>query len=207
VIDLLLANGEVIRINVEEYLRAVVPGEMPSNWHPQALMAQAVAARSYAANTIEHPRHKEVSAHLCQPQPGLFVHCQAYDPQKINPRTDEAVYATRGIVMIYENSIVNALYHSDCGGHTLANEDVFHGTPLAYLRGVTCIKNNKEITQTYTIAGKKQLHFGHRVGLCQNGANWYAEFAGRSWEWILRHYYTGIEFCAYTECPKNNVSG
>lgn len=49
-----VANGEtdVLSVNVlpmESYLRSVVPSEMPSSWHPQALGAQVVAARTYAS--------------------------------------------------------------------------------------------------------------------------------------------------------------
>lgn len=53
-IELRAWNNKAIAINVlslEEYLRSVVPSEMPASWHMDALMAQAVAARSYAVNT------------------------------------------------------------------------------------------------------------------------------------------------------------
>ncbi len=47
-------NKKAIAVNIlplEEYLRGVVPSEMPASWHLDALKAQAVAARSYAVNT------------------------------------------------------------------------------------------------------------------------------------------------------------
>ncbi|MCX5933789.1 MAG: SpoIID/LytB domain-containing protein, partial [Pseudanabaena sp. LacPavin_0818_WC45_MAG_42_6] len=53
-IELRAWNNKAIAVNVlslEEYLRSVVPSEMPASWHMDALMAQAVAARSYAVNT------------------------------------------------------------------------------------------------------------------------------------------------------------
>jgi peptidoglycan hydrolase-like amidase len=185
-IKLLLATNEVIEIDLEEYLRGVVPAEMPTDWQFEALKAQAVAARSYAAYMVDHPRHAEREAMLCQSPPGLFVHCQAYAPGQIDPRADAAIETTSGIVMVYKGKVVNALYHSDCGGHTKNNEEVFKSAaPVAYLRGVKCIKTGR------TYGGR--YYFGHRVGMCQHGAQGMAE-NGEVWPDILRHYYTGVEF-------------
>ena len=39
-------------VTLERYLRGVVPYEMPHEWHPQALRAQAVVARSYTLATL-----------------------------------------------------------------------------------------------------------------------------------------------------------
>ena len=52
--------GEML---LEEYLRAVVPAEVPALWPAEAAKAQAVAARSYAQYAIEHPRHP--NADIC----------------------------------------------------------------------------------------------------------------------------------------------
>lgn len=52
-----LAAGDTVNVlGIDNYLKGVVPTEMPSSWHPQALRAQAVAARSYAAWERRNPR-------------------------------------------------------------------------------------------------------------------------------------------------------
>lgn len=112
-------NGE----NMEDYLVGVVEAEMPTSWPSEALKAQAVAARSYAA-----------------------LNCGRLDN---SPRTQawvgkglqtdaarRAVAETRGQVVTYGGQIVQAFFHSTSGGHTENNENVWGGSPLAWLRGV-----------------------------------------------------------------------
>jgi stage II sporulation protein D len=51
-----LARDTVNIVGLENYLRGVVPLEMPASWHQEALRAQSVAARTYAAYERKHPR-------------------------------------------------------------------------------------------------------------------------------------------------------
>lgn len=171
-IRVLFEDGSAQKMAVEEYLRAVVPGEMPANWPDEALKAQAVAARSYAQYAIEHPRHHP-TADIC-----TTVHCQHYDPEKIHTRTDEAIQQTRGLVVLFEGKTVNTVFSARCGGHTRNNEDVWTGgRPVPYLRGVPCPDK-----------AEKQ---GHGVGFCQHGARVFAT-QSRTFDQILRHYYQGV---------------
>jgi murein DD-endopeptidase MepM/ murein hydrolase activator NlpD len=78
-IRVLSENGTVQVMLLEEYLRGVVPSEMPPQWPMEALKAQAVAARGYAQYTVKHPRHAP-TADIC-----TTTHCQHHDPAKINP--------------------------------------------------------------------------------------------------------------------------
>lgn len=105
-------KGKVIAINilpVEEYLRSVVPSEMPASWHLDALKAQAVAARSYAINTMSQRKwgnapYDLVSDTRDQVYKGFF----SLDPSTaavkplIHPRTDEAVATTQGYMLKQE---------------------------------------------------------------------------------------------------------
>jgi hypothetical protein len=170
-IRVLFDDGAVRVMPLEEYLRAVVPAEMPALWSIEAVKAQAVASRSYAQYAIEHPRHP--NADICT----RSGHCQNYDPARIHPRSDEAIRETANLVALYNGRTANALFSANCGGHTLNNEDVFKGTPVPYLRGVAC-------------PVKAEIR-GHRVGMCQYGARALAE-AGQSYHNIIRHYYTGV---------------
>lgn len=102
-------NGKAIAVNIlplEEYLRSVVPSEMPASWHLDALMAQAVAARSYAINTQRQRKwgsapYDLVSDTRDQVYSGFF----RFDPLTaqtrplIHPRSDQAVASTSGYML------------------------------------------------------------------------------------------------------------
>jgi hypothetical protein len=172
-IRVLFVDGQVQSMPLEEYLRSVVPGEMPADWPDEALKAQAIAARSYAQFAIEHPRHHP-EADIC-----TTTHCQYYDSSKIDLRADDAIQSTGGTVVLFENKTVNAVFSARCGGRTHNNEDVWTGgRPLPYLRAVSC----PDIGEQH----------GHGVGFCQHGARVLA-LQGRRYDQILRHYYQGIE--------------
>lgn len=124
------ASGGVTAINdvgVDEYLRSVVPGEMPPSWHPEALRAQAVAARSYALAT---KRGGDVFDHYPDTRSQTYRGTIAE-----HPNTDAAVAATSGEVVLYGGSIAETVFFSTSGGHTEDSENVFGGS-IPYLRGV-----------------------------------------------------------------------
>jgi hypothetical protein len=169
-IRVLFEDDHVETMPLEEYLRGVVPGEMPALWPMEALKAQAVASRTYAQYHIEHPRFP--NADIC-----TTTKCQHYAPDKIHPRSDQAIQETRDQILFYEGKTINAVFSAHCGGHTRNNEDAWKkGHPLPYLRGVSC-----------PAAGQKR---GHGVGLCQYGAREFAN-QGRTYDEILLHYYQG----------------
>jgi stage II sporulation protein D len=124
-------RGGVHAINslpMDEYVRGVVAGEMPSSWHPEALQAQAVAARSYAVATDK---------------PGPFDHYPDTRSQVYRgvagetASTNTAVADTAGQVLTYEGSPAATYFFSTSGGHTENVENVFLGAdPQPYLRGV-----------------------------------------------------------------------
>jgi SpoIID/LytB domain protein len=126
-------DGLLTAINelpLEEYLRGVVPAEMPAGFPLEALKAQAVAARS------------EVLARFGKAHPAdpfdvcADVHCQSYTGlTKTDPRTDRAVRETRGRVLSKDGAICNAVYSSVCGGHGEHTENVWRGPAFSYLRG------------------------------------------------------------------------
>lgn len=127
-------NGGLLTINwvrLDDYLKAVLPSEVPSSFHPEALKAQAVAARSYTMRRLN--RHRDTGYDLCDSD-----HCQVYRGMLAErPATNEAVESTRGEVLLSDSKqIVEAVYCADCGGHTAANEIAGLGkSPVSYLRG------------------------------------------------------------------------
>ena len=99
-------------VKLEDYLRDVVPAEMPSTFHPQALRAQAVIARTYALTKLG--RHAAEGADLC-----ADVHCQVCGPEYNRTKeTDQAIRDTRGLVLLAGDKLVDAYYSSTCGGVT-----------------------------------------------------------------------------------------
>ncbi len=169
-IRVLMPDGAVVVMALEEYLRGVVPSEMPPTWPREALRAQAVAARSYAAT---RHAHLDVGADIC-----TTTHCQVWN-NRYYDTTDRAVADTRGIVGRYQGNIIYAFFFAHCDGRTRNNEEVWAGAPVPYLRSVPC-------SCGYTFM------WGHGVGMCQEGARAMA-LQGYSYVDILTHYYTGIE--------------
>lgn len=168
-------DGYIEAMPLEMYLRAVVPAEMPALWHPEALKAQAVASRTFALKTRERARRQNQVADITT----TFARHQQFDPRHVHPAADEAILATKGLVVKYKGALVDAVFSANCGGHTRNNEAVegFSRTPIPYLRGVPCPD-----------PGPKN---GHGIGLCQYGARAFAE-QSRTFVQILAHYYQGI---------------
>lgn len=93
-------------IALEEYLRSVVPSEMPASWHLDALKAQAVAARSYALNTQRQRKWGDAPYDLVsdvrdQVYGGFYriLPNSGAPTPVIHPRSDQAVMATAGYVL------------------------------------------------------------------------------------------------------------
>jgi stage II sporulation protein D len=106
--DILLINV----VDVDEYLRGVIPAEMPYTWNIEALKAQAVAARTYAVKRMLVKANDlwDVVATTAD---------QVYRGTKYErSETDRAVAETAGEIATYEGKPIIAYYHSDSGGHT-----------------------------------------------------------------------------------------
>ena len=133
VIELRSQRGGLAAVNavdIETYLRGVVPSEMPARYPVEALKAQAVAARGQAL--MKAGRHRRDGFDLCAGQ-----HCQVYGGATVeDERSDRAIADTKGEVVVWEGRIADTLYSSNCGGHTANNEDYWVGQrPAPYLRG------------------------------------------------------------------------
>ena len=127
-------RGKLVAINVvplEAYLHAVLGSEMPAYFPPEALKAQAVAARTYALQ-------KKIAAWGKPYHLGSTVLHQVYGGTRAeDPRTRIAVDATRGEVLTHQMDLVEAYFHSSCGGQTESGSAAL-GRPLSYLKPVKC---------------------------------------------------------------------
>jgi stage II sporulation protein D len=119
-------------VNVEEYLYSVLPSEMITSWPLEALKAQAVIARGEALYKQKYVRPHGDLYDLCDDQ-----HCQVYKGIKDeSKKATEAVNATRGELLFYNDKIAHTLYSSNCGGHTQSSRELKGWGDEPYLEGV-----------------------------------------------------------------------
>ena len=122
-------------LTLDTYLRGVVPAEMPSSWPVEALRAQAIVARGYAARKLR----PGVSYYDVTDDTSSQVYLGVLTEKAT---TDAAITATAGQVLKSGSAIALTVFHSTAGGATEHNENAFvssSGTkvagPLPYLRG------------------------------------------------------------------------
>ncbi|HHV63258.1 MAG TPA: stage II sporulation protein D [Firmicutes bacterium] len=144
------AQKKIVKMPLEQYLLGVVAAEMPASFALEALKAQAVAARTFALK-----RMRAFGGQGCPEHPGADVctdhrHCQAWKSADDMRRmwgyfefipyyykVSQAVKATEGYVITYQGKLIDAAYHSNCGGATDDAADVW-SAPVPYLRGKPC---------------------------------------------------------------------
>jgi len=117
-------------VDLESYLRGVIPCEMPNDWPPECLLAQAIASRSFALWRVKSRSDKpyDVTAD---------IYSQVYQGvDKESPVTNAAVDTTRGIVMLYNKKLFPAYFHSNSGGHTANAFTVWREYQIPPLAGV-----------------------------------------------------------------------
>jgi stage II sporulation protein D len=128
-------DGKLTVVNAvpeDKLLAGLVPAEMSASSPPEALKAQAVAARNELLAKIG-TRHLTDPYRLCSTQ-----HCQVYaGAGREDARATAAVAATRGELLMRDGGgLVDAVYSASCGGHGENNEHVWGGAPDSSLRGI-----------------------------------------------------------------------
>ncbi len=247
------------QVDIEHYVSGVVQSEAGLRKPKEYYKVQAIICRTYALNNLA--RHIADGFELCD-----LVHCQVYNGETHNQDILQAVEETKGIVLVdANNQLINAAFHSNCGGQTINSEDVWN-KPLPYLRArpdTFCIHQpaakwekeislkawkayltkkeatlKKDVSSTdwdtipastriylydkgYLIPLKEiradwNLHstyfltttsddsitlvgrgYGHRVGLCQEGAIHMSQ-TGYNYEQILHFYYNNVQLINYS---------
>ncbi|SPP63404.1 SpoIID/LytB domain-containing protein [Nitrospira lenta] len=119
------------QVDLEEYVKGVVPAEVNSTWHREMLKVQAVAARTYALyqHMLSASRDYDVAS---------SIQDQVYrGRQGVDARVQEAVESTRGLVVTHDGAPIYAAFSSTAAGIT---EDamVVWSKDLPYLKGVEC---------------------------------------------------------------------
>ena len=166
------SGGDLTVINIvdlEDYIKGVLPYEMNNTWPLEALKAQAVCARSYAA-TISNS-HTSSGFDVCN-----NTHCQMYQGLNLaNDRTDQAVEETAGEFVRYNGVPVVTYYSASDGGATEDVRNIWNSTvDLPHLQGVidpyeadladSISQYNWTVTVTKAVAAAKLQSKGYNCG-------------------------------------------
>lgn len=138
-------EGEVLNLEGKEYMIGVLAAEMPATYEKEALKAQAVAALTYAyrrklTNTADQSHS---GAELCTDSnhcKGYLNHNEMKEKWGIKyseylKKLTDAVDSVYGEIMTYENSPIDAVFHSVSSGKTESAKDVW-GAEIPYLKSV-----------------------------------------------------------------------
>lgn len=116
-------------VDVETYLRGVLPKEMSPSFPLESLKAQAVASRGFALAN----KKKFVKKGY---QLDDTTSSQVYHGMKVwDARTDFAIAETRGLIPVYEGHVADTIFHATSGGHTESSAGVWGGENVPYMRG------------------------------------------------------------------------
>ena len=154
-----------MEMDLEEYLIGVIAQEMPASFETEALKAQAIAARTYAYKRILEPDNRVKQIH---PEADIVTNpniSQAWisdaemrekwgmwDYRKYRKKIEDAVIATKGLVLVYENKLIDPVYHASCGGGKTENSDEVWLYRFPYLVSVQCpLHQDRHFQDTKTI--------------------------------------------------------
>ena len=148
-LQVLMSDGAIYNMPLEDYILGVVLGEMPAFFEVEALKAQAVAARTYALREKRHQDADICTDHTC---------CQAYcSPDSYTggksalEKVRSAVYATAGEVVTYQGKMIEATYFSCSGGKTEDAAEVW-GQSVPYLQAVDSPGEEKAANYLKTVS-------------------------------------------------------
>lgn len=191
-------DGSIISLDLEEYLKGVLPREIGSSFPLEAMKAQAIAARTYTIRYTQGGKNA-----IC-----TTTQCQVWGTTQY-AATTKAVMETKGQVAVYVGSdaswkgkLAGGYFAASCAGATINSEAKWSFRP--FLRAVSCIENKTGacgvVCKLSTCGGGRcsSSHstcwgvFGHRIGLCQRGAQAMGK-CGKTYIDIVKHYYTDTE--------------
>lgn len=127
-----LTGDGVKQMSLEEYLIGALTAEMPASFPDEALKAQAIASRTFALRQAEAGKHD--GADICTDS-GC---CQGWScdaSEENQSRLCDAVRATDGLVVTYEDELIDATFFSCSGGRTESAVAVWGGE-IPYLKSV-----------------------------------------------------------------------
>ena len=135
-VTLYRSNGEILNIELEEYLIGVVAGEMPASFNIEALKVQAVIARTYTLKSLQRGKllTDTVSTQVYIDNNQMKTKWGA-DYNKYYNKIKEAVNSTEGLYITYNGDYIDAVYFSTSNGYTEDSKYVW-GNSIPYLKSV-----------------------------------------------------------------------
>lgn len=129
-------NGDVINIDLTEYLVGVVAGEMPASFPIEALKAQAVVARTYTMKSLQIGRKlTDSTSTQVYKDNNQLRNLWGKDYDRYYQRIYDAVTSTDNICVYYNGNYIDAVYHSTSNGYTEDAVNVW-GNRIPYLQTV-----------------------------------------------------------------------
>ena len=137
-VGVLLKDGTVETMELDEYITCVVLREMPAEFEIEALKAQAIVARTYTLRRTEiGGKHDNavvcVDSSCCQGFQTPAEYISGGGTEELLNRVYQAVDQTAGKVILYENQLIDATYFS-CSGGTTEDALAVWGTDIPYLQ-------------------------------------------------------------------------
>ncbi|MBR4979499.1 MAG: SpoIID/LytB domain-containing protein [Clostridia bacterium] len=160
-------SGKIWEEDIEYYTLCALLAEMPQSYEIEALMAQAVACRTYACRNILYPKHE--NADVCTD----YKCCQSYrEADGVKTDISKAVFAvnaTKGIIATYDNEPILAAYHASSYKKTKSCDEVWGGKK-EYLVSVYAPESKGDCAYTVNVSfekineilmknGKKEIEF------------------------------------------------
>jgi SpoIID/LytB domain protein len=180
------AYGDYTLVNqvpIETYLRGVVPHEIGAGAPYGAVVAQSIIARTYALRNLR--RFAADNYELC-----ADVHCQVYRGLTgTEPLADKAISQTKGLVLTYNNELVDALYSATTGGVTAPFGDVWNGSERPYLRAIVDSPNPVWNLAQKSLADENNFRqfINLKQGFNETGRNVFRWRRTRTLEQITQH--------------------
>ncbi|MFA5145437.1 MAG: SpoIID/LytB domain-containing protein [Candidatus Omnitrophota bacterium] len=134
-------------IDLENYIKGILYHEVSHYWPMEALAAQAIVSRTYAAYQMQENKSKDYDV-------TSDIYSQVYGGRTSErSRTTEAVDATSGRILTYKDKIIPAYFHAVCGGHT-EDASLLWNIDMPPLKGLPCnfCKDSPRFNWHYVLA-------------------------------------------------------
>ena len=159
------ATKQTSVLDLEDYVAGVVAGEVYNNWEDEALKVQAILARTFALKYIEENpdsyKQTGISTNIAD--------AQNYDDKTINKKIKDAISATRGIVLMNNNKLINAYFHSNSGGKTTSASSAFGAQKEPdFIKETTSPEtnlNSQNYNWSYTFSKAEMLSSLNKMGI------------------------------------------
>ncbi|MGM9536783.1 MAG: stage II sporulation protein D [Candidatus Onthomonas sp.] len=155
----LMPDGTVETMGIEDYLWGVLAAEMPVTFRGEALKAQAVAARTYTLYQLAHPKDAHPEADVCTD----YSCCQAWisredrlaqwpeeEQQSYAGRISAALRETKGQVLTWEGEPILAVFHASSADRTRSAQSVW-GKSVPYLVSVDSPEGEGDTPNYYSV--------------------------------------------------------